>query len=299
MEAHLISHADKATGLNDLAKGSAQGGINTATESANVQSQFRMRMSGRARNLRIVWSSLGSKVLSMLQQFIDAPTAIKVTSDEGAIEWKTVAPGDIAGRFRVVSTANFSKSNPAMVRQDLIAVAPMALASPIVNQPEFWKRIFKGFDFEHPEKLILPPPPPERDPLLEEMALEMGIDVDPSPMEVVTGGIQRHLAAHLAAQQQALSAGGDPKAIQARMRHIEKTMQMGAQAQLQAQQGGNPPPGSGAPQPKKPQGGDEARQGATRLGKAAGSDGPPGQSPGPQGPPRRPSPQHPEGAEAA
>ena len=297
MEQHLLSHANNATGINDLARGSAEPGINTATESANVQSQFRMRMSGHARNLRGAMSRVGRHVVSMIQQFVDTPTAISIAGPNG-LEWKTVDPTELVGEFDVVSTTNFSKSNPSMVRSDLIAVAPIVLADPAVNHVEFLTRLFEGFGFEHVERLVIQPPPPMRDPMLEEMALDMGIDVEPSPDEVVTGGVSQHLQVHLAKQQARLAPGAkqDGKAIQVAMHHIQKTMEM----VQQAQQG--PPPGSGAPPPggpgKKPSGGPPDRKNATRLGQDAGSNGPPGQSPGPVGPPKRPSPQNPVPATA-
>lgn len=334
MNNDLMAHADKATGLNDLSRGSAVPGVNTATEANGVQAQFRMRMSGHARELRVSMSRLGNLIVSMIQQFVDAPQAIKVTGQggldwqggpqttpqtgnpdtaqdpgeqpsqpgqppqtsssaqptpNGAATWTTVSPSQLVGKFRVTSTVSFSKSNPSMIRQDLLAAAPIVSIDPMVNHHAWLMEFFKGFGFEHPERFVMPPPPPLRNPAWEQQCLDLGIDVDPSPDEIPTGMIDAHMQQYHLPALQAYMANPtlNPKGLAATLKHVQKTMGMASALQMGGPGGGaGGPPGTGSP--KKPGQGNETRSGATRLGQASGSDGPPGASPGPSAPPGRP-----------
>lgn len=291
MNAELSAHADRATGLNGLSRGEAPSGANTATEFAGVQSEYRMRMSGHAREIRVSMSRLGRLLVSMIQQFVDAKTAVRIVGPDG-LDWREVDPAELVGQFDVVSTANFAKTNPALRRNDLVALTPLVATHPLVDQSSWLKEVFAGFEIEHPERLIRQPPPPMRDPMLEQMALDMGIDVEPSPDEVTTGGINAHLQAHLAAMQVLSIDPTRGAALAATRRHVEKTMQMAAVMQQQMGVNGPPPGAGGPPQGGKPDaraGANPERRNATRLGQAQGSDGPPGRSPGPAQPPGRPA----------
>lgn len=279
----LVQFGDKATGVNDLARGFAQPGASTATEASLIDAQTAMRRVEHGNEWASAMKELLRRVLALIQTYTTEEVAIRIAG-QSAFEWQTITPEDILGEFDVVPSVSFLKSNPALVRQDWLALLPNMLGHPLVKQQELLRRTLKVFDVEHPETLIMEPPPPPTDPEIEEIALRFGIDVDPSPEEDFVAHLQAH-AMHL----QALMAEPvkDPRAINAHQRHIQKTLQAQAELAMAVTAGAE---GAVGGSPAKPGGGgSDVRRGATRLGQAQGSDGPPGRSPGPAQPPGRPA----------
>ncbi len=279
LEQHLMVHADRATGVNDISRGESPSGANTATEFAGLQSQVRLRLSQHVREIRTSMGRIGRLVLMMTQQFVDQPLAIRIAGSAG-LDWVHVSPDDVTGEYDVIPSANSTRSNPTLMRTDTVALLPHMLSHPeIVRQDKVWKHIFNVFEFPTPEEMVLPPPPPPRDPRVEEIALAQGSDVDPSPDENFDEHMRVHAMAEMAEQA---SPNPNPLAYAARKKHMEKTIMLQSQV-LMAQMGAAAaaPAGGGAGP-----GGTEARREATSLGKGQGSDGPPGASPGPSAPGR-------------
>ena len=282
LEDHLTMHADRATGVNDIVRGQSPEGANTATEFAGLQSQVRMRLSQHVREIRVSMGRVGRLVLMMVQQFVDQPMAIRVLGAAG-LDWVHVTADDVTGEFDVIPSANSTRSNPSLMRGDVVALMPHVLLHPeTVDQAKWWKHTLRVFEVPDAETMVHPPPPPPRDPVVEELALSLGAEVHPSPDE----NFMEHLQVH--AQAEMMEQGNpnpNPLAYAARKKHMEETLLM--QQQVMAAHAGSVL-GGAAPQQGTPEGGSEARKGAQKLGAAQGSNGSGGKAPGPNGAPGRP-----------
>lgn len=297
-EQHLLVHADKATGLNDLLRGFDSGGGGTATEASLLTSLTRQRQTAHVKEIRETMALLGRHWVSLCKQFLSTEQMIHVAGEDG-MTWTTVDPKDILGEWDVVPSASFSRSNPGQLRNDLLALLPVVespMFAPFIKPGKLLQRVLQGFELERPAELMTTPPPAPMDPTIEAIALADGADfIRPSPTE----NFVQHLAQH---QADLAELKAEPvknyEAIEATQSHINDTMLM--MAELGASQaafggpGASPPAaapaGGGRPQAsrQKPgQGGGDFGPGATRLGKAQGAYGPPGRSPGPAGAPRR------------
>lgn len=280
LEDHLMLHADRSTGINDISRGMSPDGANTATEFAGLQSQVRIRLSQHVREIRTTLGRIGSMLLRLTQQFVTQDTVIRVTGKQG-LDYVTVTPEDVIQEYDLVPSANSVRSNPGLLRSDVVALMEPMMTSPMVNQSAWLKHVLRVFEVPEPEEMIQDPPPPPRDPRVEERVLTLGIDVSPSPDE----DFEQHMLFHTMALQQ---TDQNSPAYAARRKHIEQTLALQSEV-MAAQMGGmgmGPAgqPGSAMPSPG---GGSEARRGATMLGNAAGSVGPGGKSPGPAAPPNR------------
>lgn len=284
LEDHLLMHADRATGVNDITRGQTPQGANTATEFAGLQSQVRIRLSQHVREIRHVLARIARLWFSDIQQFVTAELVIRVTGRRG-LEFLDIKPEDLDGEFDFLPSANMTRSNPTILRQDVAALMPTVTTSPVVKQDKWMAHVFKVFEVENFEDMIQEPPPPPRDPEAEEQALELGVDIDPSPDE----DFAQHMLVHQAYLSQT-NPMANPLAYAARKKHFEKTLIL--QSEVFQAQAGAPAQGAAGQQPAPggAGGGTEARQGATILSRAQGNQGVQGQkSPGPASAPGRPT----------
>jgi hypothetical protein len=276
-EQHLIAHADKAVGVNDLLRGQDLSGTSTATEFAGMQNLTRQRQAAHIREANGVISRLGRLWLSMTQQFVSEEQIIRVAGKDGLDAYVQVTPEQVLGEYDVVPAASFIKSNPALLRADSIALTQAIGMHPLLRQDKWIKYMLKVHEVEHPDEFVLPPPEPARDPLREEMALNEGIQLDPSPMEEFLQHLQVHQAQYLLLKAEGLNI----PAIHAHADHIQRTLQLMTQVQVTGgAMAGQPGGGAGASGTAAGGGGStEVERGASREAEA--HEGAPGRPPGP------------------
>lgn len=278
----LVRWGDRATGIGDLQRGLADTGVDTATEAAILDSNAITRKLSHVFEIRDVWQQVGRLLVQLNKQFFSEEKRIKVMGPEGST-WETITPEDIFGEFDVVPGASITRSDIVLQRRDWITHYDRFNGDPLTNQYELRRRYWAAFDQEHLDRLLQPPPPPPMDPMDEEMLLQHGLEVPPSPDEDFAAHIQVHA---LALQALKASPIKNTLAIAAHLKHLDETRQMLAMAQQQMAMGAATVAGGGAP--SGPEKSGATRDRPSELGKQQGSHGQDGESPGPRNPPGRP-----------
>jgi hypothetical protein len=285
MDAHLRGDAERTTGFSDQAVGISQTGTQTATEAQALQVNAATRTFMHVVRLKRTMTLVGQLLIALNQQFLTEEQVVAVSGEDG-LDYHTVEPWEVVGKVSVQCTASANRANPAVKAQQIIGA--MQVAIPLMQQgttpflARMLRALFKAVEMEDVDLLIPKQTGQVRDPLVENVALENGVAVEPSEFEDFAAHMQVH------AQRMAeLSAEGAPASVLAAFeQHITKTAELAGAAGQAALPGGAPQ------QPTTDQsagGGDEVRQGATVAGAAAGNQGIPGQaSPGPSAPAGRP-----------
>lgn len=282
LQAHIGADAELTTGFSKQSAGVASSQVGTATEAQALQQNLATRTIMHVIRLRETVTQIGQILVSLNQQFMTEEQIVAVVGEDG-MDYHTVQPWQVVGQVHVQSVASATRANPAMRAQQLIGAMQVFL--PILQQGgmtpvigRLLRTLLKTIEVEDVDLIIPKAALTTRDPMVENVALETGVPVQPSEFEDFATHMQTH-----ATRRAELEAEGAPQSILGYFdQHMMATSAMAAQkgqqqAQQQAQQdglGGERPGG----------------QQATGLGAAAGNQGVAGEaSPGPAAAPGRPA----------
>lgn len=286
MDQHLQADAMRTTGYSDQSMGFSGSGVGTATESTILQNNAQTRTYMHVKRLQRTVGLIGKMLVSLNQQFMTEEQIVSVIGEDG-LDYVKVEPWEIVGEVVVEATTKASRALPGQRAQQLIGAMQVFL--PMIQQggmtpmvARMLREVLKSIEVEDVDSLIPKDAGMGRDPLIENVALERGVEIAPSEFE----DFQSHMQAHASRLAELKADMADPWIISSFERHIQATAQMAQQAGAKQFPQGQAP-GAGA-QGDQMGGGDEVRQQATGAGAAVGSQGVPGQAaPGPQAAPGR------------
>ena len=234
LEARVQQDIQSALAINDYMIGAGSGSAGTASEAAmlNASAANRFRLQALIAQERFI-ETLADMFISRRQQFLHEPIQFRVLGEKG-IDYPTISPEDIWGRFDFEPQGSQSQPNKEVLRQQMVQLLSVAAGNPVTmqmtNWPEAYKELWNMFDFRHPERFILPPPQKQIGQKQENMIIMQGEKVAVEPNEphdqhlqelmgilpdVLQTGDERVLAAFEDHQQQHMSyveaAQGAPK----------------------------------------------------------------------------------------
>ena len=273
----LNRDADEISGFSEQARGLSPSGVNTATEFSGLQANIATRSFMHVRRLRDFMALIGKMMVSLNQQFMTKEQIVTIVGENG-LDYRRVEPWEIVGEVEVISTAATTNANPALRASQMLQATQIVM--PVLQNPQAltpmvarWIRtLLETIEIEDVDRMIPKNVGKMRDAATENIALKMGVKLEPSEFD----NHAEHMQAHSVAAQEAEAEGIDASEI---MAHIQKHTELAqTQGEAEAQQAG------GA------QAGGPERQTATALGNAQGSGGIPGAAaPGPAAAPGRPA----------
>lgn len=141
----------------------------TATEVQAQLNQASTRFTTKIQNLEDEgFAQLARILYKMIQIFVDQDKSVRVIGNAG-VEWATYKPGTYTGEYepRVVLEATANAEN-AQLTASLQTAAGFSINNPLVNQPEFLRRmytaLFPKMSKDDIEELLTPPAPPVMGP---------------------------------------------------------------------------------------------------------------------------------------
>lgn len=172
-KAELEDKMRQVLGINDFQAGGVGADRMSATAAAVVDGVATLRAQSKIASVEAAASHVGNLILLLCQEYLDQPTAIRVSKVRGAT-WQPVSKNDIYGEFLVSVEGGSTRSvNPATREQQglrtLGDVVPALVALGYDPEPALRLALRDlGYD---PEVLLVPAPQPQMPP---EMAAEGG-----------------------------------------------------------------------------------------------------------------------------
>lgn len=116
-KAELEDKMRQVLGINDFQAGGLGSDRMSATAAAVVDGVATLRAQSKIASVERAASGIGNQILLLCQEYLDEPTAIRITSSEGA-RWPEVSKGDIYGEFLVSVEGGSTRAiNPATREQ--------------------------------------------------------------------------------------------------------------------------------------------------------------------------------------
>jgi hypothetical protein len=116
-KAELEEKMRQVLGINDFQAGGIGADRMSATAAAVVDGVATLRAQSKIASVEKAASAVGTQILLLCQEYLDEPTAIRVTSEQGAL-WPEVTKEDIYGEFLVSVEGGSTRAiNPATREQ--------------------------------------------------------------------------------------------------------------------------------------------------------------------------------------
>jgi hypothetical protein len=187
LESRVQKDIQSALAINDYMIGAGSGSAGTASEAAmlNASAANRFRLQALIAQERFI-ETLSDMFISRRQQFLHKPMQFRVLGEQG-INYPTISPEDIWGRFDFEPQGSQSQPNKEVLRQQMVQLLSVAAGNPVTmqmtNWPEAYKELWNMFDFRHPERFILPPAHKQIGQKEENMIIMQGAKVAVEPNE--------------------------------------------------------------------------------------------------------------------
>ena len=156
-ETTIKNDMDVTSGVYNYTRGEPADRRETATTASILSQAGNDRF--EAQVLQIGWGGFSDSALQLAwlnRQYIDKETEITVVGDDGEITDTTISPVDIDVDLQIIPAPSslFSAANKQIQQNTLVQLSNILVNNPIINQEEFFKRVFEAFDFNEPEKLF-------------------------------------------------------------------------------------------------------------------------------------------------
>lgn len=116
-KAEIEDKIRQVLGINDFQAGGVGADRMSATAAAVVDGVATLRAQSKIASVERAASGIGNLILLLCQEYLDEPTAVRVTSQVGA-QWQQVAKTDIFGEFRISVEGGSTRAlNPATREQ--------------------------------------------------------------------------------------------------------------------------------------------------------------------------------------
>jgi hypothetical protein len=116
-KAELEDKIRQVLGINDFQAGGIGADRMSATAAAVVDGVATLRAQSKIASVERAASAIGNIILLLCQEYLDEPTAVRLTSVEGA-SWGQVSKNDIYGEFRITVEGGSTRAiNPATREQ--------------------------------------------------------------------------------------------------------------------------------------------------------------------------------------
>jgi hypothetical protein len=190
----LENYMRDVMGINDFQAGGMGADRMSATAAAVVEGVATLRAQDKITSIEDAAAQIGNVMVLLCQEYLDEPTAIRISGDENAI-WAEVSKSDIFGEHAVaVEGGSLRALNPATREQQglrlLNEVVPLLVQFGYDPEPAI-RNALRALGYRPDEMLIMAPQPQG------ELGMEGGVDEVTGP----TAGIEQ--------------AGGPPTAQQA------------------------------------------------------------------------------------
>ena len=150
---------DKVTGVSDYMRGNSPDIRRTATEAAMIQDAQNSRAQDKVSRIETFLGQLGSRLISLLQQYMTGEQVVRVVGPTAMPIWITYDKDYIKGEFDLeVEAGSTQPQNETFRRQSAMqlvdAMAPFAGAG-VINVPELAKYVLQmGFGIKDPDAFI-------------------------------------------------------------------------------------------------------------------------------------------------
>lgn len=156
-ETTIKNDMDVTSGVFNYTRGEPADRRETATTASILSQAGNDRF--EAQVLQIGWGGFSDSALQLAwlnRQYIDKETEITIVGENGNLEDATINQVDIDVDLQIIPAPSslFSAANKQIQQNTLVQLANILVNNPIINQEEFFKRVFEAFDFDNPEKLI-------------------------------------------------------------------------------------------------------------------------------------------------
>lgn len=156
-ETTIKNDMDVTSGVFNYTRGEPADRRETATTASILSQAGNDRF--EAQVLQIGWGGFSDSALQLAwlnRQYIDKETEITIVGENGELEDATINQVDIDVDLQIIPAPSslFSAANKQIQQNTLVQLANILVNNPIINQEEFFKRVFEAFDFDNPEKLI-------------------------------------------------------------------------------------------------------------------------------------------------
>lgn len=156
-ETTIKNDMDVTSGVYNYTRGEPADRRETATTASILSQAGNDRF--EAQVLQIGWGGFSDSALQLAwlnRQYIDKETEITVVGNDGQVTDATISPVDIDIDLQIIPAPSslFSAANKQIQQNTLVQLSNILVNNPIINQEEFFKRVFEAFDFNEPEKLF-------------------------------------------------------------------------------------------------------------------------------------------------
>lgn len=162
-KAELQNYMQDVLGINDFQAGGLGADRMSATAAAVVEGVATLRAQDKIMSIEDAAAQVGNLILRLCQEYLDEPTAIRVTSVEGA-EWPKITKSDIFGEYNVsIEGGSLKALNPATREQQALRLMNEVL--PIIVQLGFdpnpaLRSAMRDLGFD-PDEMLVPMEQPQ------------------------------------------------------------------------------------------------------------------------------------------
>lgn len=212
LEADMDEFIRKVLGINEFQAGGSGADRMSATAAAVVDGVATLRAQDKIAEVENAASETSSRILLLSQEFMDEPTAIRISGMEKA-EWRRVSREELFGEFIVkVESGSTRAVNPATREQQ--GMRTLAEVLPVIVEYGYdptaaLRQGLRDLGYD-PDVLLaerLPPP--------EEAMPAGGGDMEDEFMQLMMGGQGEALPPELSNGEQMMAMGGPPGAADA------------------------------------------------------------------------------------
>jgi hypothetical protein len=174
----VLSDFDRVSGVSEYQRGQLPEIRRTATEASIIQDAANARAADKLDTVQLAVGQVARRILQLMQQYMDEEQSARIVGTDGTKMWFKYQRDDIQGEFDFeVEAGSTQPMNETFRRQQamqmMTALQPL-ISEGVIDPRELAKHVLRdGFGIKQPEKLILPPPPPQPGPnvkLVETMA---------------------------------------------------------------------------------------------------------------------------------
>jgi hypothetical protein len=164
-KAELENYMRDVMGINDFQAGGLGADRMSATAAAVVEGVATLRAQDKIMSIEDAASQIGNLMVLLCQEYLDEPTAIRISGDEEAV-WQEVSKSDIFGEHSVVVEGGSLRSlNPATREQQglrlLGEVVPILVQFNYDPEPAI-RNALRALGYR-PDELMIPAPQPALD----------------------------------------------------------------------------------------------------------------------------------------
>lgn len=165
-DSKLMQQMQLVSGINPYVSGADMGAVdqNTATGVTALQEVASRLLRFKARQLSYAgYQRTFEQWAGLVKQFLTKPMAVRIEGPD-AYDWQTLQPQDIVGDFDIAVEGTEESLSRQQERGEIMgllnALAPFAQLNMIDFRP-IWERVAKAYNFDSPQILFKPEPPPQ------------------------------------------------------------------------------------------------------------------------------------------